>query len=233
MDKLPSLLVLVVLLCGACVAGVDPSPTGTPTMNPAPVQTQSPSSSPGPAPQRTPRFTPFPTLASDELFDGSFYGWRFGPDEGQDRNISGDCEGGEYGSDHPTDLDFKAEYLPDGHQRLSVVKWACGTVGFSVAEEYSFDSYPGSYVFLQRGLVGVKAAPLRAPVDFVRACEVRGRPAVCVHYIDDDTGRGGHPAEIIVIDDGSLDPYAVLFRVMGSELPFAELMKMMESVVGD
>jgi hypothetical protein len=171
-------------------------------------------------------------LASDELFDGSFYGWRFGPGD-VDRNITVECEGAEYGSDHLTDLDFHAEYLPEGPQTLSVVKWACGQMGFSVAEEYSFDAYPGSDVILQRGLTGTKALELLAPVDFVRACEVAGKPAVCVHYMDDATGRGGHPAQIIVIEDGSLDPHAVLFQMMGSEIPFAELMKIMETVVGD
>jgi hypothetical protein len=172
-------------------------------------------------------------LASAELFDGSFYGWRFGPDEGLDRNLSIDCQPSEYGSDHQTDLDFQADYLPEGQQTISVVKSACGDLGLSIVEEYSFDLYPGSYVFLLRELLGSKSADLSAPADFVRACEVAGRPAVCVHYIDDDTGRGGHPAQIIVIEDGSLDPHAVLFRVMGMELPFTELMKMMETVVGD
>ena len=51
--------------------------------------------------------------------------------------------------------------------------------------------------------------------------------------VDDATGRGGHPGQIFVIEDGSLDPHALVFRVVGTEIPFAELMKIMETVVGD
>jgi hypothetical protein len=172
-------------------------------------------------------------LASAAQFDGTFYGWHFAPDAGLNTRPAAECEPIGYGSEHATDLDFEAEYLPEGQHTISVVKVACGNVGFSVVKEYSFDSYPGSDVILQRQLFGSKEADLRAPADFVGTCQIARKPAVCVHYMDDATGRGGHLGQIIVIEDGSLDPNAVVFRLEGSEIPFAELMRIMETVVGD
>lgn len=230
--------IAVSLVCAACLARVDPSPSPAPPQNPPAVPTQTPPSFPGPTPSQMPASTPAPTSVSTELFDGSFYGWRFAPDEvlraeGLDRNLSVDCEPREYGEEHQTDLDFHADYLPAGQRTSSVVKWACGDVGLSVVEEYSFAAYPGSTVTLQRALWGSKSADLWAPAAFVRACEVGGKPAVCVHYLDDGTGRGGHLAQIIVLERASLDPHALVFRLSGVEIPFAELMAIMTSVVGD
>ena len=158
---------------------------------------------PTPAPQRTPRFlaTPPPSEGPVTLFDGTIHGWRFAPvdvllDAGLDGGDPRDCEGQEYGADHPTDLYFGVAYLPSGTRSEQVTKSACDDRAYFVTREITFEE-TGGYLQMTRVLSGSASFSLEAPASLVEPCQIAGRPAVCVHYLDDTTGRGGHLAQII------------------------------------
>jgi hypothetical protein len=171
------------------------------------------------------------------LFDGTIYGWRFAPtDVLREAGFNGedprDCEGQEYGPTHSTDLDFGVAYLPPGPRSEQVTKSACGDRAYFVTREIFFDE-TGGYLNMTHVLSGRALFSLEAPASLVEACQIADRPAVCVHYLDDTTGRGGHLAQIIILEHPALDPYGVVFRLAGGEMPFAELVKIASSVSFD
>jgi hypothetical protein len=206
-----------------------PGSTADPTASASPTGTDK-------APQRTPRFieTQHPSEGPVTLFDGTIHGWRFAPTDvlraaGFNGEDPRDCEAQEYGATHPTDLDFGVAYLPSGPRSEQVTKSACDDRAYFVTREITFEE-TGGYLHMTRVLSGSASFPLEAPTSLVEPCQIADRPAVCVHYLDDTTGRGGHLAQIIILEQPALDPYGVVFRLAGGEMPFAELVKIASSV---
>lgn len=208
-----------------------PTPSAATSTAPMPSLPSSPAPTAGACVELT------PTRHNEmEYFNGSCYGWRLATSdvleaEGLGRNLQLDCEAKRYGRDHRTDLDFKLGYVPKGAHVDGVEKWACGRTGLSVYTMVSSDTPIAWVVDIERSLTGSKAINEVALPGRVEPCEVRGHPAICVHYLDDaQPDRGGRVAEVIVIEDGTLDPHAVVLRVDGDGIAFDELMKIAEGI---
>ena len=187
-----------------------------------------------------------PDPTGSASFDGACYGWRIGPyrvmvAEGLDRNVHADCDVKLYGdsietsglpaADHPTDLDIEFSAVPVRATIEDVEKWACGYQGFSDRVRLTLDpANEWGIIEVDRALWGSKSIEMDVRASAVAACTVRGLPAVCVDRPDDMLGQNPY-AMIVVIEDGTLDPNAVVVRVWSEDLPLDELMRVAESVV--
>jgi hypothetical protein len=185
--------------------------------------------------------------AKKPRFDGTIHGWRVATfevikREGLNRDLSEqmqeidpDCEWQRFGEETHTSIDFVLTYFPSGVKVVGqpgVEKWACGDIGGSMFENYSFDETPhhlgtGS-LFVQRSLQNTRAFAVHTAEDRVEACAVRGLPAICVHALDDATGLGD--SKVFVIEDDKLDPFVTVLLVEASEIPFEETLKVAEGV---
>ena len=220
MRRLIVIVLTLVTVTAAC--GTDKPVTSRP------IPTETPSS---PTPSETPRGE----------FDGVIHGWRiarhevlqqeFGDDE---RNLQLDCDAHKVGSETATDLDIKLSYFP---KSVTVVgtpvteKWVCDKIGLSVYQNYNLEQTRyktlsgAGEIRLERFLMGRRAYELFAPAAAVSACAVAGSPAICVRR-NDDEGE----ADIVVIEDDTLDPHATLLLVSAYGVPFEELVKMIEGI---
>jgi hypothetical protein len=185
--------------------------------------------------------SPAPNEIPPGEFDGVIHGWRiarhevlqqeFGDDE---RNLQLDCEEQKVGSETATDLDINVSYFPKSVTIVGtpvVVKWVCDKIGLSVYQNYNLEDTPyetlggAGEIRLERFLMGRRAYELFVPAAAVSACTVAGSPAICVRR-NDDEGE----ADIVVIEDDTLDPHATLLLVSAYGVPFEELVKMIEGI---
>lgn len=195
--------------------------------------------------ESTPTRSPSPgeALKPDEYveFDGVIHGWRIAPGSvlekefGNDiRNLQLDCDARQVGSRTATDLDIDLSYFPESAKAAgspNVVKWVCEKIGLSVYYGYVLNETPYRTVGedgelrLDRFVTGRRAYAISADVEAVKPCTVAGRPAVCVRH-NDDEGK----ADIIVIEDDTLDPFATILLASAFGVPFDELVKTIEGI---
>lgn len=181
-------------------------------------------------------------VVGSEWYEGTCYGWRVGAEDvlggdAYDPNIQVDCEWELYGHSletsgppavtHLTDLDIEFADIPSGATIEHLEKWACGSMGFS--DHVTLTHARWGTVDITRALEGTSWLPVWASPGSVNACDVLGRPAVCIANVDD---RPNDFAYVFVIEDGTLDPHAVVLRLYSEEVPLAELQRIAESVVG-
>ncbi|MBI4730280.1 MAG: hypothetical protein HY775_12420 [Acidobacteria bacterium] len=175
--------------------------------------------------------------AQKPRFNGSVHGWRIGPHgaleaEGlEGRGLQLDCEARETGAETRTDLDFTLNYFPTGATVESAsgpIKWVCGDTGLSVAYNYELNTpYGAGYLTVERTLWGRRAFEINAASDRVTPGSVNGYPACLVRPLH-ETGLG--QAQVLVIEDDTLDPYAIVLHVVSDNVPFDELQSVAEGV---
>jgi hypothetical protein len=179
-------------------------------------------------------------------FDGTCYGWRFAPHEVleatglHDRNLQLDCDPQLYGDSletsgppaaaHLTDLDIEFSTTPDGGSVVHVMKWACGTLGVSDLLSLTL---PEGTVTIDRGLQGSPSMEVQAVDGSVVACNVAGRSAVCIDYLTADGLQSNAIAQVIVLEDATLDPHAVVLRLSSEDVPLATLLDVAERVANE
>jgi hypothetical protein len=178
-------------------------------------------------------------------FDGTCYGWLIAPHEVleaaglHNRNLQLDCDPRLYGDsletsgppavDHHTDLDIEFSSPPDG-EVVHVMKWACGTKGVSDLLTVTLDE---GRVSVERALQGTPSVEVEAVDGSVAPCDVLGRPAVCVDYLTADELHANSIAQVIILEDSTLDPHAVVVRLSSEDASLATLLYLAELVVDD
>jgi hypothetical protein len=183
---------------------------------------------------------------STEWFDGTCYGWRVAPHEVleaaglHDRNLQLDCDPELFGdsletsgppaADHLTDIDIEFTRVPRGAQVVHVMKWACGTRGVSDLLTLTLDE--GS-VSVERALQGTPSLEVQAVDGSVASCSVLDTPAVCVDHLAADKLQANSIAQVVVIEDATLDPHAVVLRLSSEDVSLATLLDVAERVVND
>jgi hypothetical protein len=185
------------------------------------------------------------TVAGSEWFEGKCYGWRVGAEDvlggdAHDRNIQVDCTPELFGPGletsgppsitHPTDLDIEVSGIPAGVKLERLDKWACGSMGLS--DHVMLSETGGAFVDITRSLEGTAWLPVWTMPGSVMGCEILGRPAVCIDYLVAGVDRRNDFAYVYVIEDGTLDPHAVILRLYSEQVPLAELVQIATNIVG-
>jgi hypothetical protein len=185
------------------------------------------------------------TPGSKDLFSGTCYGWRLAPHDVlvalglHDLKAHLDCDPQLWGNaidaspgpppaSHHTDLDIVFAALPNWSKLEQVAKWACGSHGVSESLTLTLD---GGSVSVDRWLQGTPAIETEAVNGSVTGCEVRSEPAICIDYAPEDDLHAYSAAQVVVLEDQSFDPNAVVLRFWSDEVDLATLRELAGEVI--
>lgn len=187
--------------------------------------------------------------AAKPRFNGTVGGWRIGTYQAlQSEGLTGrnlqaqtlgtglglpvGCQVQQADAQTPTALDLTPTYFPASAEVVSEIgpeKWVCGDTALSVATNYELDTpYGEGFLMVERALWGSRTFEMNAPADRVESGSIDGHQAILVHCADDATGLG--QAEILVIEDNDLDPFATVLHIVGDGIPFSELKQLAEGL---